>query len=1036
MMGLPGELRSFLVIGLLSFLPWAAAYGQSRYMIEHYTNENGLPAQSIKGMALDKKNGFLWVGTQAGLVRFDGRHFKDFSLSNGLATASRVGFIARNKEGVIYCEDDRFSVYKIRDNRPVFVMADSFFRNAFSIRGGHFEVDAAKRVASWLRDHPGFAYPPNLVAFDGQADERLDFSFIYFGQVCHYSAAADSLYCFDDPHFEEIIKIEGKVYFVRSNQELWSFSKEAQRLKEVPVQGKPAWHEKAKEKPRFIAQPGDEATLLVYKGDIWKLKRRDNDLYLEPFCQGCSPLNGYITSAQIWEEQGILFLGSTTKGMYVVKTPFLKSIFDERTDYTPVEYAQAEIVPGIINTTTGLAYSSQGKLLPGGTRIRFPYSNIYKDQQGDYWSYQADTLLRYSPANNRLTRIGVPGSAVRRVFVEMDGRLYVVSDAEIAEITGGQYRALYKVPDATNDLGNSFNPDAVVEWKPGVLAIASEQLLFYDIHKGAAPDTVAIPGLTAKVRSLWKYGEYLFIGTYGQGTYLYKNGLVKKMPLDKNRYLLYAHCFVPDSKGYVWISTNRGLFKASLRALTAAYENNLDEIYYHYFGKDDGLFNTELNGGCQPCALPLSSGLYSFPSMNGVVIFDPRRPHTPPPSGQLFIDEILADSRSFQRGDTVLQALPYSLRNLRIRLSLSQFGNPENIYFSYKLVPYNDEWETQNILQNNTLQFGGLKPGRYMLHLRVRNGFEAGQFGTATLVFRILPPWYWSWWFYVLCGLGFLLLIWGLVQWQTARINKRKKELQQQVVQQTEDIAAQSRQLENQLQQLQHQQLQLEEDNQVKSRLIGIISHDLISPLKFMGYMAKKLRDGFAPADNGYQTAEYITTVARELESLSVNMLNWIRFHHSAVAMPNERFDLRLLVAESVEIPAALAREKGIAFYNEVPSHTVIHQYRQAIGVIVYNLAMNAMKHTAAGEIRIGCHCTDGEVSLTVSDTGAGMPPELVERLNMPETMMAGYTGGEAKKYQFGYIIIKDLLRLIQGTIRVESMIDKGTSVTIRVNSE
>ncbi len=52
----------------------------------------------------------------------------------------------------------------------------------------------------------------------------------------------------------------------------------------------------------------------------------------------------------------------------------------------------------------------------------------------------------------------------------------------------------------------------------GILAIASEKLLFYDINKRAAPDTVPVPGLTTKVRCLLKHGDYLFFGTYGQGS--------------------------------------------------------------------------------------------------------------------------------------------------------------------------------------------------------------------------------------------------------------------------------------------------------------------------------------------------------------------------------------------------------------------------------------------------------------------------------------------------------------------------------------
>jgi signal transduction histidine kinase len=269
----------------------------------------------------------------------------------------------------------------------------------------------------------------------------------------------------------------------------------------------------------------------------------------------------------------------------------------------------------------------------------------------------------------------------------------------------------------------------------------------------------------------------------------------------------------------------------------------------------------------------------------------------------------------------------------------------------------------------------------------------------------------------VLCLLGFIAMTWGLVKWRTARIAKRKKELQQQVAAQTKN--------------LQSQQMKLEQDNNIKARLIGIISHDMISPLKFMGFMSKKLRDAFPSSDSSYQTASFIATVAQELESLSVNILNWIRFHHESVKMKPERFNLYELITESVEIASTLAKEKGISLYNDVPEFTEIVQYQQAIRVIVYNLAMNAMKYTEAGEIRIISQFTNHSLSISVIDTGPGMPPELVKRLNNTESFVDGYSISETSKYQFGYVIIKDLLRLANGSMKVESTLNKGTQVTI-----
>ena len=108
------------------------------------------------------------------------------------------------------------------------------------------------------------------------------------------------------------------------------------------------------------------------------------------------------------------------------------------------------------------------------------------------------------------------------------------------------------------------------------------------------------------------------------------------MPLDKRRYLLYAHCFIPDDDGYCWISTNRGLFKAKVDELINAYEKNSSTVYYHYFGKNDGMDMIEMNGGCTPCALQLRNKTLSFPTMDGLLWVDPEKAKPILPDGEIF----------------------------------------------------------------------------------------------------------------------------------------------------------------------------------------------------------------------------------------------------------------------------------------------------------------------------------------------------------------------------------------------------------------
>ncbi len=61
--------------------------------------------------------------------------------------------------------------------------------------------------------------------------------------------------------------------------------------------------------------------------------------------------------------------------------------------------------------------------------------------------------------------------------------------------------------------------------------------------------------------------------------------------------------FVPDRLGYCWVSTNRGLFRARPEEVTAAFDSTARQIAWHYYGREDGMDMTELNGGCTPCAL-------------------------------------------------------------------------------------------------------------------------------------------------------------------------------------------------------------------------------------------------------------------------------------------------------------------------------------------------------------------------------------------------------------------------------------------------
>jgi signal transduction histidine kinase len=1022
----------FLVV--ISFLQYQAIYSQdSSYIIQHFTNENGLPVNGVTAIELDKTTGFLWVGTHAGLLRFDGTNFKNFNSGTYAAAVSRINVIVKNKKGVIYYEDNNSSIYRIVNNRPEFVMTDSLISPTFFGRDDISYGRPVNQIIKNILHNDSSSFRPYKVVFHEKQGDTTGFSLVQSRHAYHYSITEDSL--FDFPGIEDLFELGGAAYFIDLNLHLWEYSDSLKKLTTVPVKGMPGSNTKDGENPQFLWKPGMKEPLVIINKDIWKLQRSGNSLSLVSVCRECCPQNAHIVTAQTWNEQEIIFLGSDINGLYVIRKPFVRSVgVKANVEAVVAEYAQAEITPGVITTGSGLSFSTQGNLLYGERKIQsYPYT-AFKDKRGDHWFHSGDTVIRLRAKDGHLTKIADQNlRSLKLIFAETQDRIFVISDIAIGEITGDRYKLLYRFSYPSNAIKNFLNPDAAIELKPGTLAIAAEKLVLFNVERKEVVDTVLIPGLTTKVRALLKHGNYLLIGTYGQGFYIYKDGIVKKMPLDKYQHLIFSHCFLADENGFCWISSNRGLFKVSFKALIAAYENNLPEIYFQYFGKSDGIFNIELNGGCQPCALKLSNGLFSFPSMNGVLLFDPRLQHITPPPGQVFVDEMWVDTIMIQPANGDLYQLPHNVKTLRFQLVAPLYGNPENIYFSYKLEPFTGNWESQDIIKNNVLQFGGLSPGNYKLFLRVRNGYEPNEFGVQSISFRVLKPWYQSWWFFVFCFLLFLSVLWLLVRLRTATINKRKKELQQLVSIQTRNLQAQSKQLETQLHQLKAQQEELEEDSLVKARLISIISHDMISPLKFMAEGGKELREAFATSNPLRNTADSIVNITEDLETLSVNILNWIRFHHKSYINTPELFDLSELVNESIEIATTLAASKNVQVKNDVPPNIFLQQNRQAVSVIVYNLVMNAVKHTDSGEIRIAIEKHGENVLLTVTDTGSGMAPDLVERLNSTDPFIGGYAGAATKKHQFGFVIIKDLLRLVGGEMNVKSGLNTGTTVFIEL---
>jgi signal transduction histidine kinase len=520
------------------------------------------------------------------------------------------------------------------------------------------------------------------------------------------------------------------------------------------------------------------------------------------------------------------------------------------------------------------------------------------------------------------------------------------------------------------------------------------------------------------VRSTWKYKDYIFFGTYGKGFLVWKNGVLKTMPLDKKKYLSYSHCFIPDDDGFLWISTNRGLFKVKIDELINSYEKNSSEIYYHYLGKNDGMEMIEMNGGCTPCALQLKNKTLSFPTMDGLLWVDPGKAKPILPDGEIFIDAIIADSIQHDPGQPNSFILPSKTNDITVRLTFAAWCNKENIYLEYQL---NDtlNWQPINTDVDAVVHLSNLSWGEYKLRFRKLNGFGINNYSYKTIHFTITTPWYKMWWFNVLIvfATGGLVLLY--VNLRTRQLKRNQQRLEKQVFEKTKEL-----QQKNEV---------LEKNDSIKTRLISIISHDIVTPLKFLTAAGKNLieKRNVMPEELQKETLEEMANTSQELQMLSTNILNWIKYQNEHRRLARENFNIHELVQQVIGILKSLARQKQLVLKNLVADELTMYQYYEPLKILVYNLLTNAINFSEKGEILIGAERENEFIKIWVKDHGVGMTPEQIQHITADEIIITSANVDRRKGHGLGYLIIKDLLKMTGGTLHIQSEKGNGTTISI-----
>jgi len=1014
-----------LLILLLGFIITSAAAAQTvaDSHVQQYTTDNGLPSNGIKGLQWDEKTGFLWMATEAGIVRFNGVDFKSYTKENMPSIASeRMLFIARDNAGKIYTADQPGNIFYIDKSKPVLWRPTAEKSNNNIYLRNYYLLGVSDTFFNKLIDSVPTASFSNggdkIIPLNDTACFVLSLGNLFYHSISFTKAQQLP---FEKATISNFFKI-GESFFITNNKKE-IFLLNPNNFAVTPVRFATTGLDILRTKNNnnlLYWQNGMNSPVFIDDDKAWLLTYDGKAINARLIFTGVPP-DSYIKSVQYSEKNRLLFIGTESKGLIVINQNRVES--KKRNDINSKNrnsyYSQIELSNGNILTNES---DIIGDHIAGKTRLpiqgKFSF-NITHTGKDLLWYTQTNaaaghTCLHQYNESTGQTKV-YPKIKWGDIAAASGNDIYLVNSNGIGILKADSLFPLYNFPKL---LAGTIIFD-FSEISPGVLGVATCAGLFRFNTINNHFDTLFTKENIC-VRSIWKYKDYVFFGTYGSGFYIYKDGKIKSMPLDKNKYLLYTHCFAPDNNGYCWISTNRGLFKASLSEITNAFEKNIPVVYYHYFGKKDGMEMTELNGGCTPCALRLSNNNISFPTMDGLLWVNPEKAIPILPEGEIFIDEILVDNLALNADSLQYKSLPAQTQEIIFELGFSAWCNKENIYLDYQL---NDTttWKPVNTDNETFIRLGGLRSGKYTLRIRKLNGFGKDNYSYKTIQFSIATPWYKQWWFYALIAaaiLGIFILIYR-IRVNQLELNQRK--LEKQVAEKTEELL-----LKNNT---------LEKNNSINNRLISIISHDIITPLKFLNVAGKNLleKKSVMPEDLKDETIKEITTTSKELQLLSTNILNWIKYQNENRRLVKEQFYLQDMLNQVFSILNSMAHQKNLQLISHIDPALQIIQYFEPLKILIYNLVTNAIHFSDNGSVIINARETEKKIIISVSDEGIGMTADQIKNILADKFIVSSANIDNKKGNGLGYLIIKDLLKMMNATLSINSEKGKGTTVYVEL---
>jgi ligand-binding sensor domain-containing protein/AraC-like DNA-binding protein len=688
-----------------------------------WTNDNGLPMNTV--MAVNQTpDGYLWVGTEAGLARFDGVKFDVFTQEDTPAFSSnliiallvdhegtlwivtQLGGIVRRKNGIFESVAKNTGHW---GNEVWCIMESSDHCIWIGSKTGLFRLSEEKLIdislpdslsthfiSALLEDHSGRIWAGTrgdglvLVKKRGSNFEAEHFALKGVDIITLYEDRQDALW----------IGTESKGLFRYWGSKMLDFTSE-NGLSSDAIR---CLHE-----DRF-----GNLWIGTYGGGINILARRGEQVSITSF-QSQEEFSSDIILCFYPDLEGTLWFGTNGGGLYSLREAKI-------TTYTTKNGLS-------YNNVYGVFQDSSGKIWVGTKG----YGANYFDP-GDHRFHQLTTRDGLSSASvvsftqdrsgalwfgtlgggiNRLKngridvfdqRHGLANTVLRAIYTDHAGNVWA------GTVNGGIYRFL-------ND---TFVPVANVNVRVNTLAEDSNKNLWIgtfgsglcrlDPEKGNLEVFNKTNGLSNNIVTCIHEDSsgILWIGTLN-GLNRFQAGNISI--LDKKHGLPdeTSYWILEDNKRDLWISSNHGIYCLNRKEINAFFEGTIPGVNPTVFGKEAGMHSIECNGGNHPAGWKTQDNKLWFPTTFGVSVIDPMNiglNKIPPP---LVIEKIIIDKNNIPVEPTI--AVPSGKNNLEIHYTAPSFIVPDKILFKYKMEGYDKQWVQAG--NKRIAYYSGVPAGKY-----------------------------------------------------------------------------------------------------------------------------------------------------------------------------------------------------------------------------------------------------------------------------------------------------------------------------------